>query len=92
MVEKQEAKNKRFRGRSHKKRKGEMKERKHNIADRDTESHKKMTKQKLLDYLWALKDQNSAGNKKPQKRAGRIAWHGRVSLSQWFQAGNLSFV
>lgn len=46
-----------------------MKERRHNIADRDNESHKKMIKQKLLDYLWTLKDQNSAGEQETPKES-----------------------
>lgn len=29
-------------------------------ADRETESHEEMVKQKLLDYLWSVKDQTSA--------------------------------
>lgn len=76
MVQKQEgeAKNKRDSGHKSqnklkKKKKGEMKERRHNIADRDNESHKKMIKQKLLDYLWTLKDQNSAGEQETPKES-----------------------
>lgn len=74
VVQKQKggAKNKRDSGHKSQnklKKKGEMKERRHNIADRDNESHKKMIKQKLLDYLWTLKDQNSAGEQETPKES-----------------------